>query len=346
MMTDCSARRTEAGWGRYRTALFVCAVLVSPGLFMSDSVLGAQEPTTVRMTVRLLEAETNGVLRGALIEIPGLPRRFVTGTDGRVSFEIPLGHYTLTARKGGYATLRGDFRVIDSGELTFLMHELGDVDTSIPERLLVRVAEFGSGRLIAGAAVSLPGGRARMTDGQGWVEFRDVSGPVAEVTVGALGYEKRTEPVPLHEGRTTVLEVAMSVDAVVLAPIEVQAESRFLEKQGVYWRIDRGWPDTVMTRKEIMERADPLLADAFHKLQGVRVERHGSSTRIRGRATCYLSVYMDGLPLGFWGLGIDDLRPEDVSLAEVYLGEQQPGRYGGGKCGMILLWSRRRVGKE
>ena len=66
------------------------------------------------------------------------------------------------------------------------MGSLGDLDTSIPERLLVRVAESGSGRLINGAAVSLPGGRARMSDGDGWVEFRGLSRPVAVVTVEML----------------------------------------------------------------------------------------------------------------------------------------------------------------
>lgn len=47
-----------------------------------------------------------------------------------------------------------------------MMHELADVDTSVPERLPVRVAESGSGRLIEGAAVSIPGGSARLTDGR------------------------------------------------------------------------------------------------------------------------------------------------------------------------------------
>ena len=349
-MTDCPARRDGAGWGRYRTALFVCAAFVSPGLFMSDSVLRAQEPDQdaemVRMTARLLEAETKGVLRGALIELSGLPRRYVTGTDGRVTFEVPPGYYTLTARKGGYATLRGDFRVMLSGELTFLMHEVGDVDTSIPGRLLVRVAEFGSGRPIEGASVSLPEGRARMTDGQGWVEFRDVSGPVAEVTVGALGYEKRTEPVPLHEGRTTVLEVAMSVDAVILAPLEVTAQSRYLEKQGVYWRIDRNRVNKVLTREEMMERGVPYLSEAFRIRPGVRVEHREGEAILLGLGGCEMKVWMDGWPLAFWGLNIDDVDPEDLALAEVFWAERTPARFDVGGCGAVVFWSKRRAGEE
>ena len=299
----------------------------------------------VRMTVRLLEAETNGVLRGALIELSGLPRRYVTGTDGRATLEVPVGYYTLTAHKGGYATLRGDFRVMLSGELTFLMHELGDVDTSIPERLLVRVAEFGSGRLIEGAAVSLPGSQARMTDGHGWVEFGDVSGPVAEVTVAAFGYEKRIEPVSLHEGRTTVLEVAMSVDAVVLAPLEVTAQSRFLEKQGVYWRIEHNRVNKVMTREEMLERGVPYLSEAFRIRPGVRVDYREGVPVLLGRGGCEMKVWMDGWPLAFWGLDIDDLDPEDLALAEVFWAERTPRRFDLGGCGAVVLWSRKRAGE-
>lgn len=117
-----STWRTERGWGRCRIALFACAVPVFAGPCVSDSGLRAREPgrdtVMVRMTVCLLEAETEGVLRGGLTELSGKPRRYVTGTDGRVAFEVPPGYYTLTARKGGYATLRGDFRVVLSGELT------------------------------------------------------------------------------------------------------------------------------------------------------------------------------------------------------------------------------------
>ena len=174
----------------------------------STPVLTAQDPdvrrATYRVTAHLRDADTDAPLMGALVELSGHARRYVTAMNGRVSFEVPADRYTLTARKGGYATLRVDFRVERAGELAVLMHELGDVDASIPERLLVKVTESGSGRVIEGASVSLPGGRARMTGAQGWVEFTGLTGTVAEVTVQSLGYEPHSQPISLHEGRTTV----------------------------------------------------------------------------------------------------------------------------------------------
>ena len=258
-----------------------------------------------------------------------------------------------TAHKGGYAMLRGDFRVVRvarAGELTFLMHELGDVDTSIPGRLLVRVAEFGSGRLIDGAAVSVVGGQGGLTDGSGWVEFGEVSGPVAEVTVQMFGYERRTEPVTLHEGRTTVVEVAMSVDAVVLAPLEVVAKSRYLEKHGVYWRMDHGHAMHVFDSEDLIERGGvPYLTQAFTKIPNL----HVFGGIIFGRRQCEIALYWDGMP---WHLaavpwGLDEVPPGEIELVEVYTGLRTPLRFSRGPgdindCGAIAVWSRRRADRS
>ena len=306
----------------------------------------------IDVTVRLVDAETRAPLMGALIELSGHSRRYVTGMNGQVSFEVPVGRHTLVAHKGGYATLSGDFRatsVIRSGELTFLMHELGDVDTSIPERLLVRIAEFGSGRLIEGAAVSLPGGRGGLTDGSGWVEFRGVGGPVAEVTVQMLGYEKRTEPVTLHEGRTTVVEVAMSIDAVVLAPLEVEVESRFLEAHGVYWRMDHGHAMHVFDSKDLIARGTPQLVDAFRGLPSLHVIGFSPLVRIKGPRQCQIAWYWDGMPMIQNPYErLEDIPPEDIELVEVYTGMRTPLRFARwpgdiNDCGAIAFWSRRRA---
>jgi len=324
------------------------------------SPLAAQEPgedtETLRVTLHVRDADTNDPLMGALIELAGQPRRYVTGVGGQVSFELPPGHYTFTAHKGGYATLRGDFRVVYQGNLAVTMHELGDVDTGIPGRLLVRVAEFGSGRLIEGAAVSISGGERRLTDAEGWVDFSDLGGPVAEVTVQVFGYETRTEPISLHEGRTTVVEVAMAIDAVVLAPLEVEVESGFLERQGVYWRIDRGWPDKLLTREELIDKSVPRLADAFRSLAGVRVDYWGPFAFLMTHTGCPIPVFLDGRQLGndvgglnfVVGLNIDDIPADEVELAEYYEPGRVPARFvkpSVDNCGAVLLWSRERAGK-
>ena len=291
-----AARRTVRIAAVGCLAVVALAVCASLGSFASAPGLAAQEPerdtTIFRVTLHLRDAATGTALPGTLIELSGHSEPHVTGDRGEVSVEVPAGRYTLTANKGGYTTLRGVFRVVREGDLRVMMRELGDVDRSIPHRLLVRVSEFGSGRLMQGASVSVRGERVQLSDGQGWVVFWDLSGPVAEVTVEGLGYETRTESVSLQEGRTTVVEVAMAIEALVLAPLEVEAEAGFLEKQGVYWRIDRGWPTKVLTREELMERAKPHLPDAFRHLPTVRVINLGHVTILATHLGCVTPVYL------------------------------------------------------
>jgi hypothetical protein len=186
-----------------------------------------------------------------------------------------------------------------------------------------------------------------LTDGRGLVEFADVAGPATEVGVRMFGYEPRTALIALREGHTTVAEVALAIDAVVLSPIEVEVRSPFLERHGVYWRIDRGLPKEVLTREELVERAEPRLADAFrHIIPGVRVDYRGHLTVLVNHLNCPLTVYLDGrrMKLDVRRLNIDDITPEMLELAEVYEEGRTPGRFPGA-CGAVLLWSRHRAGR-
>ena len=344
---------------RWRAVPPLLAACVPVGSFLSVPALMGQEPgretEAVLVTMQVRDAESDAPLMGALIELSGVSRRYVTGIDGQAALEVPSGHYPFAVHKGGYATLRGDFGVVGASELTVMMHELGDVDTSVPGRLLVRVAEFGSGRLIEGATVSLAGRGGGLTDASGWAEFTDVEGPVAEVTVRMIGYRKRTEPVTLREGGTTVVELSMSIDAVVLAPLEVEVRSGFLEAQGVYWRIDHGHAMHVFDSGDLIARGGvPYLTEAFRRIPNLHV--FGQS--FFGRHGCHIAVYWDGVPTR-WGQhivrpipgGLAELPPEEIELVEVYTGMRTPlrfSRWPGDRndCGAIAIWSRRRADRS
>lgn len=340
---------------RRAVAMGVAAALWGGAPAPGGGVLGAQEPAgaaeRVSVTLRVLDAEGEAPLLGVLIELSGVSRRYVTGLAGEAYLDIPPGHYTFTVRKGGYATLRGDFGVIGASELTVVMHELGDVDTSVPGRLLVRVAEFGSGSLIEGATVSVPGAGGGLTDGNGWVEFTDLAGPDAEVTIRMIGYRTRTEPVTLREGRTTVVEVAMAIDAVVLAPLEVEVRSGFLEAQGVYWRMDHGRSMHVFDSEDLIERGGkPYILMAFTNIPNLHVYGHDL---ILGRRQCELATYWDGMPINL--AATPDLpgpiQPEDIELVEVYTGLRTPTRFSRwpgdiNTCGAIAWWSKRRADRS
>ena len=266
------SRQTER-WGgatsgrRCRAALLAFAASLSALWFAPDTALDAQEPATVRVTVRMRDAESGAPLMGALIRVPGQARPHVTRVDGRVAFEVPAGTYVITVRKGGFETLTEQLEVSRPEEVTLLLKRLENVEAGLPATLVVRIREAGTGRSIEGAAVSLVGGETRMTDKRGNVRFATLSGE-ARINAEMIGYADRTEPVSVHSDGTTVVDLAMAVDAVVLPPIRVEVRSRHLLVNGVYRRIDSGQVMRLITREDLEKFPVSFLSDAFASVPG------------------------------------------------------------------------------
>lgn len=309
----------------------------------------AADTTMYHVTLHVRDVEDDTPLLGALVDVSDHPRPYVSGMNGLVTLEVRAGRHTFTANKGGYTTLYGSFRVAGDGDLRVPMRELDDVDASIPGRLVVLVSESGSGRLIQGASVAMQTEGARLSDGRGSVEFRDVSGPVVGITVEGFGYSPHSQLVALNEGAATVVEVALAIDALVIDPLEVEVEAGFLEKMGVLWRLERDWADSILDRDVLIAEGKPNLAYAFRKLPGVMIGFKGPLTVLRSYGgDCELAVFLDGRPVGtnFVGLAFSDIPPESVEMAEFYQAGRSPGRFGGSPCGTVLMWSRVHFGPE
>ncbi|MCY3944202.1 MAG: hypothetical protein OXG18_10665, partial [Gemmatimonadetes bacterium] len=258
--------------------------------------------------------------------------------------DVPPGRYDFTTWKAGYATVKGKLPVGMAGEFTVSMYRLDDVELGIPARLVVRVGEYGSGRPIEGAVVSLQGGGVRQSDTRGMAEFTDLREPVAELSVGMFGYAQRTERVSLQLERTTMVQLVMTADAIGLEPLEVEVRSRFLEARGVYWRIDHGRVQHLLTR----EHLDTLssISDALDRMSGMRVEYSGGLPYVTGRRRCPLRMFLDGFPLFLDS--VDDLLPQEIEVIEVFLAERTPVQFGGinNRCGSVVMWSRRKAGRR
>ncbi len=312
------------------------------------------------VTVTVRDAGSLTPLTGVVIELSGLQGRHVTGDDGTATFEVPVGWYRLTARKSGYATLEG--AIIDGesaaarGIRTLLMmHRIPDEDLSAPASLLVQVTEFGSERPIEAAEVSLVGASERLlTNARGMARFGDLRRSLVEVSVRRIGYATRTEPVVLEAERTTLAKVAMTADAVPLAPLEVEARSRFLERQGVYWRVDHDRVTHLFDSDDLIERmreqGSPLLSHAFLRLPGLYVWYDAGAPFFLGSRMCEIPVYWDGKMWGNPYGGIDHTPPEAVELVEVFTGPRTPRRFQRWRgdlndCGAILFWSKDRANR-
>ena len=338
--------------GMKRTVCLPCAaaILVLAGPFLgAGGALAGQEERRVPITARIQDVDTNTNLLGAVLELSGVPNRHVTGVDGRVTFDAAVGDYTLTVRKGGYSTIRGDFSVIRPGDFTLKMSRADIDDPTAPSRLLVRVVDAQVGIPVQGATVSLIDGRRSVTNGEGRAEFRDLESQLTQVAVEMIGYAVRKEPVALHPDRTTAVEVALTVEAVPLRPLKVEVRSRFLEGHGVYRRIDQGAVMRLLTRETIQDRGSIRISDAFAHIPGIRISRESAyrSVLVAPR-NCALAVYVDGVPMGVdieGSVNIDQIPPDWVELAEVYWGPRTPVEYQGihrDGCGAVLIWTRQK----
>jgi len=316
----------------------------------SPGIAVAQERDVVRITARILDVDTRAELEGAVIALSGVANRYVTGPDGRVSFDAAVGEYTLTIRKGGYATVEGDFSVFRPGDFSLMLRRAEHGDLSIPARLLVKVVDAVAGTPVEGATVSLVDGQMAPTNPDGRVEFTGLASELTQVTVDRIGYATRTEPITLHPDLTTAVEVALTVEAVALRPIKVEVRSRFLESHGYYRRLDQGVVMRMLTRQSIEERGSPLISDAFARVPGLRIERPTNQRALLRARDCMLAVFVDGVE---WGVdiegtvNIDQIPPEWVEVAEVYWGSRTPPEYRSrhnGGCGSALIWTRQAVG--
>ena len=320
-------RRRGRGWNSAGPfALLALTSLAWPPL---TPAVEAQEPDSVAVIVTVRDAGSNEALAGVVIELSGLRERHVTGDDGTATFEVPAGRYRLTVRKSGYATIErtieDDLPVARAIRTIVMMRRPAESDLDAPASLLVQVTEFGSERPIEAAEVSLVGGSARqLTNARGMARIGDLRRSPVEVSVRGIGYATRTEPVLLEAGRTTLAKVAMTVEAVPLAPLEVVARSRFLEKKGVYWRIDHDRVTHLFDSDDLIERMrerrSPLLGHAFTRLPGLYVWYYGGGPTFQGSRMCEIPWYWDGIMFGSPEGGFDDISPEDVELVEVYIG--------------------------
>ena len=237
-------------------------------------------------------------------------------------------------------------------------------DPSLAQLVLEgRVLDDATERPVAGARVLLLNryrkfaGRT-VTDEAGRFRFEKSGRGQYRLDVKAVGYLPTVTPLMwMVESGFAGLEVRLSPNAVLLAPLEIVAlsplsTSPFLDN--VRHRATRGF-GVQLTREDIEERGPMRLTDLLVTLPGVRVGqgRGGAGARSIsiGRALpgCQVQIFLDGVQMNRAGAGgsvlIDDLvSPFDVEVVEVFRG------LGGipaefltpqARCGVVAIWTRR-----
>jgi hypothetical protein len=223
---------------------------------------------------------------------------------------------------------------------------------------------------VAGAQVELLDAMRRrlaisLTDPAGSFRFSGVPGGAFMLRVSRIGFTTASTPYwNLAGGEHLHVEVRMTVDAVLLAPLAIVARrhpraSPVLE--GFRQRAASG-SGHYITRAQIEERRPAAVSDLLATLPGVRVERNaaGGGRRIHmGRGTqtrdCPAQIFVDGFLMNRrdaiggldFGFTLDDVvSPAAVEGIEVYQGLAGiPAEFlnADARCGVVVIWTRRGV---
>lgn len=358
-----------------------------PALFFlsapRDAMPQERDGERVTITGRVVDALTGNPIAGVEVVVrgaggPGGDLQVETGDDGEfVLSSIAVGEYRLQLNHLEYNPAVGDFSVMRPGRFITSMKPLAQGSDELMTGIIGVVTDRESGALMSGVSVSMGGGqRGVFSDLRGEFVLDRLIGGQHVVEFSMIGYTPRADTIRVTPGRVTTVEVSLSVDPVVLDPIEVAVERRqvVLQQRGFYHRRDVGFGQ-FLDRQQIEDRAptemtdlftgmagvdlysDPLnslekwvvlrsgrISSSFHRDSGVEGQPQPSD--VYGR--CFPRVYLDGFIVH--GGGDEPARmdnivdPTAVSGIEIYqsVSGLPPEYQGSGTfCGTILIWTRR-----
>ena len=226
-----------------------------------------------------------------------------------------------------------------------------DEDTGSPIPAVDLVARGPDGRFLV----------STVANDSGQFEFDVQYTAGVQLFASRIGYMDNKTPVLYFDGHTFFeLEIRLSPEAVLLAPLEVVAR-RSTERNpilaGYRSRLDTGM-GYYITRDEIEQLKPAFVSDLLGMIPGVRLGSSGSGTRrtvTMARTVghnCRVQIFMDGLLVterlptpGGDGVVVDDVvAPESVEGIEVYRGlSTVPAEFltPEADCGVIAIWTRR-----
>lgn len=189
------------------------------------------------------------------------------------------------------------------------------------------------------------------TDGDGAFRLDEVPTGTYLLVTDHLGFESRRDTVQVPVGRTVQLEVTLAAEPVKLRPLDVSVRQEWLVETGFYERREKGL-GKFLTAEELEKRPLSSLTQALSTVSGVK-----TAQRCRGmfcrevlhmsqsstQMGCDVKYYMDGNEMhGF--VSPDNIAVHNLAAIEVYRGiSETPGQFYG-RCGSVVIWSKRSDG--
>lgn len=229
-----------------------------------------------------------------------------------------------------------------------------------------RVVDERTGSGIATALVEFMDGRTRIrtsavADSEGGFLLTDLPKGSFRLRVSRIGYARALTPYwRIESGETLTVSVYLDAEAVLLAPLEIQAteRSRSPVLANYYHRLEIGLGGYFITREEIERRNPRLVTDLLADVPGVRLQAGGigANSRIvsfsraipRNGGRCPVQVWVDGMLASRGGADdvlLDELAtPNTLEGIEIFRGLSTiPPEFitPDARCGVIALWTKR-----
>jgi hypothetical protein len=277
------------------------AVLVAGVALLGSGRAAAQEPegatceappTAGRSAVvgQVTDTETGLPLQEATVTLewqePGARRMTLereTDLEGRyAACDVPAGTRVRVQAAFGSANEREGVTT-EAGE----SHKV-DVRLDAPRSVVRgRVVEVGSGRGISEAELRVEGSQVRtLTRADGAFQLPGLPPGVFRITTSHIGYGTRTDSVNIQYGAIMLYTIDLAVDAIALAPINVDVRMISLERVGFYDRRDAGF-GAYLTRSTWEARGSILPSDIMRGVAGVRVvPSRGFGNVVLDRGNC------------------------------------------------------------
>lgn len=229
------------------------------------------------------------------------------------------------------------------------------------------VVDDQTGEPIAGATVIFSDSNGqrlgrRVTDGNGEFGFDVRHRTGVRLRAGRIGYRYAETPfLPFRGADLLVVEVRLSTEAVLLAPLEIVARSEAV-RSPIVMDFDRRARDgfgSYFTRADIERIRPGRVSDLLVSIPGVRLETGGGrghasvvtmarSPMGMGGGACPVQVFLDGRLMtrgNVTQVPVDDLAtPDAVEGIEIYRGlSTVPPEFltPNSRCGVIAIWTRR-----
>ena len=205
---------------------------------------------------------------------------------------------------------------------------------------------------------------ATATDSSGTFRVAQIPAGMRTLEIRMLGYAPLALPVEVLAGETLNLELALSPEAVVLTPVEVDGGTSDRALRGFTARRARG-TGRYFDAEELIKMQPRVFTDILRRVAGVQIqpgiERYGSGSTVQmgrnsggmGARTCPVEFFVNGSPFPSARDGNINhfISPDEVVAVEVYNGAAQiPQEFSNGayntRCGIVVIWTRSGPEKE